>query len=177
MIALARIDDLTERERAAVRALSTAVYPPADLLNLPGRHIEWAAGERCVRIWNAEGELVSYLRILVRQATHDGTPVRVGGIGGVITHPAARRQGYAAAAIERAMSYFREDALAGFGLLVCEQNLIAYYSRLGWQEFAGRLLVLQRGTVGEFTFNRVMVRGVIEHAPTRGTIDLCGPPW
>lgn len=29
----------------------------------------------------------------------------------------------------------------------------------------------------EFTFNRVMVRGVRRAIPTAGTIDLLGPPW
>ena len=60
---------------------------------------------------------------------------------------------------------------------MCEPHLLGYYTRLGWREFAGRLLVRQRGEASEFTFNRVMTCGVCTEGPAAGTIDLCGPPW
>jgi hypothetical protein len=107
----------------------------------------------------------------------DGRPVRVGGVGGVKTHPAARRQGFARRALGRAVEFFREQPEVAFGLLVCEPHLLGYYGRLSWQEFSGRLLVTQRGEPAEFTFNRVMVCAVREAAPAAGTIDLQGPPW
>jgi predicted acetyltransferase len=121
--------------------------------------------------------LVSYAGLVVRSALFDGRPVRIGGIGGVKTHPAARRQGCAARAVRRAVAYFRERADITFGLLVCEPHLIDYYGRLGWQVFGGRLLVTQHGAPVEFTLNRVMVCGVQEAGPSAGTIDLAGPPW
>jgi len=58
-----------------------------------------------------------------------------------------------------------------------DQRLLDYYNGLGWQEFAGRLLVRQHGAPAEFTFNRVMTCGVRSAAPQTGTIDLLGPPW
>ena len=101
----------------------------------------------------------------------------VGGIGGVMTHPEHRRQGYAGHAVRRALELIRARDGVAFGLLVCESELAGYYGRLGWREFAGRLLVTQRGVPTEFVFNRVMVCEVSDSAPAAGTIDLQGPPW
>jgi predicted acetyltransferase len=108
---------------------------------------------------------------------HDGRPVRIGGIGGVKTHPTARRHGYARQGLQRAGEFFHTQPDVAFALLVCRPHLIDYYSRLGWQEFNGRLLVRQHGAVAGFTFNRVMTCGVRSAGPVAGTIDLCGPPW
>jgi len=176
VITLDRVADLSEADREAVRALSLAVYPPEQVADWPGRHLEWAAPAWCVRVRDGEGALVCYVGAHLREAECDGRAVRVGGVGGVKTHPAARRRGFAALAIRRAAEFFGEQG-AGFALLVCEPRLIRYYSRLGWREFTGRLVVRQRGAPADFTFNRVMVLGIGSAPPSAGTIDLLGPPW
>jgi aminoglycoside 2'-N-acetyltransferase I len=176
VLSLDRVAELSEGDRAALRDLTQAVYPPEQWADWPGRHVEWAAPEWCVRLRD-NGELVSYVGVYVREATCDGRPVRVGGIGNVKTHPAARGRGYAALGLRRAGEFFRDEASVGFALLVCEPHLLGYYTRLGWREFAGRLLVSQRGAAAEFTLSRVMTCGVNSPAPTAGIIDLMGPPW
>jgi len=174
---LCPIAALTDDGRADLAALSRAVYPPEASAAWPGRHLEWSVHESAVLLRAADGELICYVGLVLRSAQHDGRPIRIGGIGGVKTHPAARRQGCAARAVGRAVAFFRERADIGFGLLVCEPHLTGYYGRLGWQEFGGRLLVRQRGVPVEFTLNRVMVCGVQGVGPSAGTIDLMGPPW
>src|SRR5262245_28933432 len=176
-IVLCPVGDLTDDERAEVSALSRAVYPPEVSAAWPGRHWEWSAHQTAILVRSADGELVSYAGLVIRSALLHGRPVQIGGIGGVKTHPAARRQGCAAQAVRGAVAYFRERADVALGLLVCEPHLIGYYERLGWQEFGGRLLVTQRGAAVEFTLNRVLLCGVQEVAPSAGTIDLAGPPW
>jgi aminoglycoside 2'-N-acetyltransferase I len=176
-LVLSPIADLTDDTRADLAALSQAVYPPEVSAAWPGRHLEWSAHESAVVMRAADGELICYVGLVVRSALYNGQPVRIGGIGGVKTHPTARRQGCAALAIRRAVGFFHERADIGFGLLVCEPQLTGYYGRLGWNEFGGRLLVRQRGVPVEFTFNRVMVCGVQGVGPSTGTIDLMGPPW
>lgn len=174
---LDRIADLSEAERAEVRDLSRAIYPPEEIEDWPGRHIEWSEFEWCVRVRDQDGELVSYVGMLVREASYDGREVLVGGVGGVGTHPAARRRGYAGIGLDRAVEFFSQEAGVDFALLVCRPELIKYYSHLGWQEFGGRLMVRQHGEQVEFTFNRVMTLGIRYMAPTTGVIDLTGPPW
>lgn len=175
MLTLDRVADLSAADRDAARALAHAVYPPEFFDTWSGRHLEWATPEWCVRT-RAGGELVSFVGVYVREATHDGRPVRVGGVGNVKTHPSARRQGYAARGIRRAVEFFAEQGV-GFGLLVCKPLLISYYANLGWGEFDGRLLVRQRGEACEFTLNRVMTIAVGSERAATGAVDLGGPPW
>ena len=89
-VTLDRVADLTDAERRALRMLSLAVYPPVESAGWPGAKLEWAAAEWCVRVHGGDGTLASYVGITVRDAHHDGRPIRVGGIGGVKTHPVAR---------------------------------------------------------------------------------------
>ena len=175
-LTLDRVADLSHLDREAIRTLTTAVYPPAEWADWPGRRREWAAADWCVRIHASDVGLVSYVGLVFRQALHDGQPVAIGGIGGVKTHPAARGTGLAGRGIERGLAFFHECGVA-FALLVCQPDLLAYYARLGWREFGGRLLVRQHGAVEDFTFNRVMTRPVTAPAPEAGTLDLLGPPW
>jgi RimJ/RimL family protein N-acetyltransferase len=177
VVTLDRVADLADADRDDVRALSLAVYPPEQLTAWPGRHVEWSTPEWCVRVRDGAGSLVSYVGVYVREAEWDGRAVRVGGIGNVKTHPAARGRGMAALGIRRAVEFLREQPGVGFALLVCEPHLVGYYARLGWREFTGRLLVRQRGTAAEVTLNRVMTLDVRSEGPAAGAIDLCGPPW
>lgn len=167
----------SEALRKALADLSRAVYPPDEFSDWPGRQLEWSAAEWGVRVTNGAGTLVSYTGVLVREAEHNGQSVRIGGIGAVKTHPAARRRGYAAMGLDTALEFLHNQRDVGFALLVCEPLLLPYYTRHGWREFGGCLLIRQHGETQEFTFNRVMVFDVQTTAPGSGTIDLLGPPW
>jgi len=176
-LSLDRVSALTEEDLAAVRALSQSVYPPTETADWPGRHLEWAEPEWCVRVCEPSGQLVSYVGVLLRNATYDGLPVRVGGVGGIMTHPATRRRGYARRGILEAEKFFREQGSVAFALLVCNPRLLAYYASVGWREFVGELWVVQTGSSARFTFNRIMTFGISGEAPAAGTIDPGGPPW
>jgi aminoglycoside 2'-N-acetyltransferase I len=175
-VTLDRVADLADADRDALRDLTQIVYPPELWSDWPGHSIEWGAAGWCVRVHD-EGRLASHVGIHLRHATLDGKPVFVGGVGGVKTHPDFRRRGHAALGLRRAAEFFHEQPDVAFAVLVCEPDLLGYYSSLGWKEFGGTLLVRQRGTQGEFTFLKVMTLGVRSEAPAGGTIDLCGPPW
>jgi len=174
---LRRVADLTAGEQAAVSTLAMAVYPPEVSAAWPGRAIEWAPHPWGVIGWDAAGAALCYVGAVLREARWGERAVRVGGIGGVKTHPALRRQGLAARGMRRAMEFFHDELDVAFALLVCGPHLIGHYARLGWQEFPGRLLVRQHGASVEFTFNRAMTCGVRSAAPGAGAIDLLGPPW
>ena len=168
----------TAREREALHALSMAVYPPAASAADPAqRQIAWASPEWGILVWDDAGALVGYVGIVARDVLLDGRAVRVGGIGGVKTHPAVRGQGYARAALGRAATFMADELGAAFGLLVCREELRPFYGGLGWQPFAGALLIEQPGGRVLFTFNRPLVLPLREPAPHAGTIDLCGLPW
>jgi len=172
------VAEQTKEEREALRALTMAVYPPAANAADPiQRQIAWASPERGILVWDDAGSLVGYVGIIARDAMLDGRTVRVGGIGSVETHPAARGQGYARAALGRAATFMADELGAAFGVLVCREELLPFYGGFGWQPFAGTLLVEQAGGRVPFTFNRPMTLPLRYPAPSEGTLDLCGLPW
>jgi len=171
------VDGLSPGEQSSLQALRIAGYPPASSAVWPGRDREWAGPTDRVLVWDSDGRLAAHAGLLLRNALADERPVRVGGIGGVLTHPEMRRQGMAAAAMTNAVQYFRHLGDVDFALLVCEPRLVAYYARLGWQQFSGRLIVRQWGESEEFTFHRVMTYPLRSSPAPDAVIDLLGPPW
>ena len=176
-IDITRADALAPADRDALRALTAAVYPPNPSATLAEPPVAWAQATWNLRIWDDAGTLVSHVGLLTRDALVDDLPVRIGGIGGVKTHPAARGGGYASAGLREAVRFFAEEARVAFALLVCLPPTVPFYERLGWRRFDGTLLVEQpEGTVA-FTANLPLVLPIDAPAPTDGTINLCGEPW
>lgn len=171
------VDQLSPGEQAALQALGNAAYPSDPAAPQPGRGREWAGPTYRVLVWHPDGRLAAHAGLLVRDALANEQPVRVGGIGGVVTHPDMRRQGLAAAAMTHAVDFFRDLGDVDFALLVCAPRLLAYYAHLGWRQFGGRLIVHQWGETEEFTFNRVMAYPLRSSSMPEGVIDLLGPPW
>jgi GNAT superfamily N-acetyltransferase len=168
---------LDDDERAALKALTTAVYPPEVVGVSPGRHFQWAPPDYSVLVFTPEGELVSHVGIVVRTGTLDGAAVKIGGVGSVKTHPRAQGRGYASAGLRRAATALHDDHQVAFSLLVCQEHLLPFYNRLGWLPFSGRLLVEQRTGPTVFTINHPMVLSGLSAAPQYGMIDLKGLPW
>jgi len=172
-----RLVDLTPGEQSALRTLSLAVYPPDPASTWPGRAIEWAPPQWSVVGWDAEGFALCHVGAILREARWNERAVKVGGIGGVKTHPATRGRGFATTAIQRALNFFHEQGDVDFCLLVCEPGLVPFYERLCWRGFPGDLLVTQRQATVPFTFNLPMTTPIRLRESLGGTIDLLGPPW
>jgi GNAT superfamily N-acetyltransferase len=170
------MDESTDADRLALAALRAAVYPPEVLATSPGRSITWAPPQWNILGWDDDGRLLSQVGILTRRALLDGTPVEIGGIASVKTHPRARGRGYATAGLRRAAAFLGDRDVA-FSLLVCGDHLLPFYGGLGWYRFEGDLVVAQPAGTMVFTVNRTMVRAGTMAPPAAGTIDLNGLPW
>jgi GNAT superfamily N-acetyltransferase len=127
--------------------------------------------------FDASGVAHCHVGVILREARWNERAVKLGGIGGVKTHPASRGRGIATTAIQRALDFFREQGEVDFGLLVCESDLVPFYERLGWRKFPGELMVTQRQATVPFTFNLVMTTPLRLQESLVGKIDLLGPPW
>jgi hypothetical protein len=95
------------------------VYPPEAIRDSPGRGVHWAPVDWSLLVWTADG-LVSHVGVVVREGTRDGVPVRIGGVGGVKTHPRAEGRGHASAALRRAADVLAREHGVAFSLLVCQ---------------------------------------------------------
>jgi aminoglycoside 2'-N-acetyltransferase I len=174
---LRQVADLSADEQSALRTLSLAVYPPEVSSTWPGRAIEWAPAQWSVIGFDADGVALCHVGVILREARWNDRAVRVGGIGGVKTHPASEGRGFATTAIQRALDFFQEHADVAFGLLVCEPGLVPFYERLGWHRFPGDLFVTQRQASVPFTINLPMTTPLRLQESLGGKIDLLGPPW
>jgi GNAT superfamily N-acetyltransferase len=170
-------NDLDLEERAALRALTTAVYPPEAAATDPARLIEWAPTTWSILVRNQAGDLVSHAGIVTRHVTLDGVAVQVGGIGGVKTHPEARGRGYATAALRHAAIILKKDHRVPFSLLFCLEHLLPFYRRLAWVPFAGRVTVEDSAGPLLFANYRSMLLAGLRSVPSSGVIDLRGLPW
>jgi GNAT superfamily N-acetyltransferase len=135
----------------------------------------WAEVDWHVLVW-IEAELVSHVEIIERTGMVGGRPVRLGGIGGVASTPKWRGCGLATLAMEKAAELLRGDLDVEFGLLICGQEMMLFYCRLGWKIVAGPLVFDQ--PQGKVTLEGVvMVLPCTDQEWPAGTIDLCGLPW
>jgi len=167
---------LTSVQKTTIQKLRSAVYPPGVLATLPGRLFTWASPQWSVLVWD-EDELIAKVGLHVRDAFHDNVPKRIGGVGGVMTHPAKQGQGLASQAMRAASKRFDTDLNVSYALLFCLPHLVEFYKRLTWKPFQGKIFVEQPKGKIEFSANGAMLLDVKEQAPLEGTLDLNGLPW
>jgi predicted acetyltransferase len=76
--------------------------------------------------------LVSHVEIVEPDAYVGQEAVRLGGIGGVLTLPGWHRRGLVQAGLQKAQAFMCEELNVDFGLLMCDQEMVPFYSKLGW---------------------------------------------
>lgn len=151
------------------------VYPPESPVTKMWAGVQWADADYRF-VFRRKGEAVSHVALHIRQGLANGGPVRIAGIGGVMTHPAAQNNGYAQKLLRAALDKATE-LQADFCLLICEDKNVGFYEKQGWRVFAGRMIHQQYGRSLPWTLSKIMVRDHGRPAPRDGTIDLQGLPW
>ena len=101
-------EDFSDRQKKDLEQLGEAVYSPEVIATLPGRFFTWAKPQWSILLWDGD-ELLSRVGSLVREVLHDGVSKRIGGIGGVMTHPASQGKGLASQGMRAAAKRFNED--------------------------------------------------------------------
>jgi GNAT superfamily N-acetyltransferase len=160
--------ELRGRELGEVRALLEHALPGIDLEDYERRH-----ADRVVLV-RVNGELASHAAFLDRVITVGGAGVHVVGVGGVATHARYRGRGLARLAIDTALVEARRADGVAFGLLMCPDALVPYYTSLGWQH-ADAPMTCQGRSGPERLPYPAMVRSLDGAAWPAGAIDLLGP--
>lgn len=172
---------LSDEDAQALNALDAAVYPgrtsaqeAADLQN-------WAPPQwrLLIRDGNQQAalQIVSHVGVVTRLCHCEGDEILIGGIGGVQTHPAQRRKGYAGAGLRRAIDFLQNDMRVELSLLFCGPRMLSYYRRFGFSNFAGDTFALRDGRKTLFPRSEIMTRPAGKTLPPCATLDLCGLPW
>lgn len=157
-----------------VKPLLARVWTP-DVMG-PLADVTWAHPDLRVILDDAEGTTVCHAGMYFRDGIWNGRKVRLGGIGGVSTHPDHRGKGYATLALNAAIATFRHHEATDFVVLVCGEHNIPLYAKRGWHVFNGKLIVEQKKERVEFDLQTPMVFDLALR-PRDGVIDLCGLPW
>jgi aminoglycoside 2'-N-acetyltransferase I len=175
-IEVVEAEKISAQQEEALERLSAAVYPLEVTSTLPGNSVAWASPQWSLFLWE-QNELVTHVGLLVREILQDAVVKRIGGLGGVATHPAKQGQGYASQGLREAAKWLNTDLAVSYALLFCRPYLFPFYKRLSWKPFRGKVYVEQPEGKVEFTVNSAMVLDVREPAPLYGTLDLNGLPW
>lgn len=158
-----------------VKPLYDLVWPRAVIEKRSWGHIEFARADLRV-IVEADEQPVSHVGIYRRAGIWKGRPIRIGGIGGVATHPDFRRRGFASVALNAALQTLKDERATDFALLFCEPHNVAFYAARGWKPFTGEVYAEQGGIRARFDALLPMV-SYLKRAPHEGEIDLRGLPW
>ncbi len=86
---------------------------------------------------------VSHAAMLTQPARANRKQVVIGGIGGVVTIPSARRRGHATLLLRHATDFLRGEWKVDFALLFCIDRMVGYYERLGWRKVSCEVLLDQ----------------------------------
>jgi aminoglycoside 2'-N-acetyltransferase I len=120
------VKNLTPEEQDEVYRLLSVVYE-ADISTWTWSQDDW-------RVWvQVDHRIVAHVAITERTCLVNRQPVKVGGIGGVGTHPDWRKQGLASLAMQKTADFLVHQLKADFGVLFCANEMVPYYQRLGWR--------------------------------------------
>ncbi|HEX8708513.1 MAG TPA: GNAT family N-acetyltransferase [Pyrinomonadaceae bacterium] len=119
-------EKVTDEEHERLSGWGEDLFGTADL-NIRWRPKDWHI------ILEVDGLIASHVGVLEHTVEVEGQPVKVGGIGSVITVGEMHGRGYAHQALRRAEQFMCEELKVEFGLLFCLDRLMPFYQRQGWQ--------------------------------------------
>ena len=123
-----------------------------------------------------EGQLVAKAGVLELQLWLRGEGVQVGGVGGVITAPAHRKQGHATGLLKDVDDYLCSQVKVQYGMLFCREALIPFYNRLGWEPLAETITFQQPGGPVVCPFP-TMILSCCKRPWPKGSVNLKSEPW
>jgi len=128
-------------------------------------------------IWlRLDGVIVSILEIIERTVSVAGQPVPVGGIGGVGTDPTFRGRGFASQTMCAAIEHIHSQIEADFGLLICDNHTVSFYSVLGW-EVINDPVYFDQPSGKVLNPGLTMVYALTRRPWPKGPVDFNGYPW
>lgn len=135
---------------------------------------QWAGFDWYVKA-ETRGRTVSIAGIVDREGAVGGVPTHLGLLGGVFTHPQYQRRGLASEVVRRATEFITDDLRCDFGVLICSDDLVPFYERLGWRRVSNVMKFERYGETG-VVVGKVMVFECAGRPLPAGTIDVRGLP-
>ena len=127
-------------------------------------------------ILDVDDEAVSHVGLIEQTVEVAGQPVRVAGVGAVVTAGQMHGRGYAQKAMRYAEKVMCEELNVEFGLLFCLDRLKPFYERQQWQLLEEPVEFDQPSGKMVSPLN-VMVLPCKGQTWPAGAVDLCSLPW
>jgi len=127
MIYISKYNELKEEERQFLDGVARDEFGHIPIV----QNTEWATPDWSV-INSQENSIVTFYNIVVRNISIDNKKVKVAGINNVITPKIFRGRGYSSKTLRSTQTFIFEDLKCKAGLLLCADELIPFYEKLGW---------------------------------------------
>ena len=123
-----------------------------------------------------DGAPASYFRALRAICDVDGQPVKVGGLGGLVTVPAHQRKGYGSRVVQASLAALRDRWQVEAALAFCLDPLLAFYRRLGALVIPGPVIIEAQNGPRPAPFHALWWPFRADLWPVK-TVNLRGPLW
>jgi GNAT superfamily N-acetyltransferase len=127
-------------------------------------------------VLHADNQPVSHVGLLQHLIRVGEQPLKVAGVGGVVTVPEAQKRGLAQRLMKHATVFMENEWMVDAGLLFCLPKMEAYYARLGWRKIDSPIVFDQPGGKTASPLP-VMVLPFGGRPWPKGEVDLESLPW
>ncbi|HEV7842883.1 MAG TPA: GNAT family N-acetyltransferase, partial [Pyrinomonadaceae bacterium] len=138
-------------------------------------NLKWKAKDLHLFV-DVDGRPVTHVGLLQHTISVGERPVKVCGVGAVVTELKAHGKGYASHAMRYAKTLMCKEWEVDFGLLFCRDPLVPFYECLGWQQLKEPVEVEQPSGPIQIPVNVMVLPCRAEAWPT-GHVKLNGLPW
>lgn len=136
----------------------------------------WAIPDWVVLL-EEQAEIVTFCNVVEREVTLDGKRCKIAGINNVITPKAHRGKGHSSRVLREIKSFLFGELKADFGLLLCADPLVPFYTRLGWYTVNSHLVYNQPQGKEVYDSNIMLLLKENHEKIFPKSIDLNGLPW
>lgn len=136
----------------------------------------WAEPDHTILLMAESGDVLTFYNIVLRQCRFDDDPRLIAGINNFITPQEHRGAGYGTDVMKEAAGILFEELSVEYGLLLCADELVPFYSRFGWYKVNSQLYFDQPDGRKQWQAN-IMLLSRNGNIIFPEKIDLCGLPW
>jgi len=141
------------------------------------KETEWSTPDWSI-IYFDEGNIAAFLNIVMRQVKFDDAHHAVGGLNNLITKKEYRKKGLGSQLVRRANTFILDEMNCDFGLLLCADELVRYYTHLDWVKVDCPVYFQQPGGKKLWQANTMLIsKNRNDQIEQFNTIDLNGLPW
>jgi hypothetical protein len=138
------------------------------------RETSWASPDWTI-IYYHENEIATFYNVVVREVSIDEKLYKAAGINNVITPENFRGRGFSTKTLLETKEYLFHDLNLDLGLLLCADDLVPFYKRIGWHKVDCPVYFDQPTGKNIWTANTMLWTKEIAMQPHK--IDLNGLPW